>query len=320
MFDKNLLEQFKTNRHERYGTICLIILTVALVVTFRFVNNKDVKKSKTNPELVKLLDEYYANKPQEENNPEIKKSKKSKRTWPKKQQPKKIEKIESTLFTFDPNTIDYQGLIKLGFSSRQANTLIKFRSSGFRFKSLRDIHKVHGLDSAFIARIESYIEFPTQITKEDSIKYNKKDTLQAISEKVEIPFRKIEINNATTTELMALKGIGKIYSGIIINYRDDLGGYIDLAQIKEAFDFPDTTLRLLEKSLTVNSSELKKININTVTFKELLSHPYLSYEENKILYPFITTRRPLDNLDFLNDILAVDTTTINRLKPYLTTK
>jgi len=325
MFDKNLLEQFKTNRGERMGTLFLVILMVITVVTCRFFNNKDTIRAKTNPELVQLLDEYYTKHPIVSTPPNIKKKSNSKniwsqKPWPKKKKEKVIEKVKPTLFKFDPNTIEYKGLISLGFTSRQANTLIKFRESGFEFRKPNDLIKVHGLDSTLLARIESYIELPKQKAKPRILEKIKKDTLASFPQKIETPFQKIEINNATSEDLIAIKGIGKVYASIVLKYRDRLGGYIDLNQIGEAYEFQDTTLRLLEKFLTIDSASLNKININQVTFKELLSHPYITFEQNQIIFPYITTRRPIDDLDILNNILLIDKNTINRLKPYLTTQ
>lgn len=293
---------------------------IAIVVTYRFVDNKPITREITSPELVKILDKYYTNNPEDIKSKEEILKPKPKKVWPKKKQEKIAKPITPILFKFDPNIIDYDGLIKSGFTSKQAFTLIKFRNSGFIFKIKSDLKRVHGLDSALIKRLENYIDLPIELAKKQPIKKKQKDTIITTTEKIDIPIKKIEINHATYDDLVALYGIGDFYASRILKYRDRLGGYIDLAQIKEAHEFPDSTFSILDKHLITDKTKLKKLNINMVSFKELLAHPYINYEQTKILYPYISTRRPIDNLNVLDKILAIDTSIVNRLKPYLTTQ
>ena len=60
MFDKTLLEQFKTNRQERTGVLYLTFLAVIIIVSYRFSTSRNITKEKTSPELVKVLDEYLS--------------------------------------------------------------------------------------------------------------------------------------------------------------------------------------------------------------------------------------------------------------------
>ncbi len=43
---------------------------------------------------------------------------------------------------------------------------------------------------------------------------------------------KIPINSATKEQLMTVSGIGEVYAERIINYRNEIGGYTDLSQLK----------------------------------------------------------------------------------------
>lgn len=327
MFDRNLLEQFKTNRHERMATIGLVSLIVIGLITSRYIQKQNIKKEKTNTELVQLLEDYYANKPEEVKIPKNNYQSNPKKTWPKKENPEfKNEsrfknEVKHVLFPFDPNTIVYHDLIKLSFTSKQANTLLKFRASGFDFKSTEDLDKVHGLDQDLLDKVKPFVSI-AEILQKDKVQdstYSKPplDSTLLITKEIDKPIEKIEINTATVEDLKSIYGIGKVYAGNLINYRDRLGGYIELPQLKEAYNFPDSIITILQKSIIVDSSYRTKININEVSFKELLAHPYISYEQNQILFPFIKGRRPIKDLGVLKEILVLDSSTINSLIPYL---
>lgn len=46
-------------------------------------------------------------------------------------------------------------------------------------------------------------------------------------------FEKIDLNTATEEQLMTIPGIGKTYARRIIEYREDIGAFIQLEQLKE---------------------------------------------------------------------------------------
>ena len=71
------------------------------------------------------------------------------------------------LFTFDPNTSSYEELLQLGLTERHASTLVKYRSSGARFRRPEDIGRVYGIDSAAAARLIPYISIADARETED---------------------------------------------------------------------------------------------------------------------------------------------------------
>lgn len=101
----------------------------------------------------------------------------------------------------------------------------------------------------------------------------------------------VEINSADTTTFKKLRGIGSGYARMIVNYREKLGGFYNTNQILEVYKFPKETYDKIKNQLVVDTTQIRKILINTASVKELKSHPYISYYqalsivENRELQP-----------------------------------
>jgi competence ComEA-like helix-hairpin-helix protein len=87
----------------------------------------------------------------------------------------------------------------------------------------------------------------------------------------------VEINSADTTTFKKLRGIGSGYARMIVNYREKLGGFYSKEQLLEVYKFPVETYEKIKNQLSVDTTLIRKINVNTATVKELKQHPYISY-------------------------------------------
>lgn len=317
MFDKTLYEQFKTNKQERLGILSLIGCVLALIITANFFLNPKAKRLPLSSELKQVVDKYYKDQPTETQyeNEEVKPKKKTDKNRIKH----KTETL-AQLFYFDPNTIDKQSYIRLGFPPYQSSTIINFRNSGYTFKQPEDLLRVYNIDTVLVLKLAPYMLFENLEKANKTTDSSNYDTQKTELAKPQYIPKVIEVNSATHEELISIYGIGNVFADIIIKRRDRLGGYFNHSQISEAFTFSDSTLRIFERSLTIDTTLVKKININKVTFKELLAHQYITYEQNQIIYPFIESRRPINDLNILNDVMLIDSITINKLKPYLATQ
>ena len=91
----------------------------------------------------------------------------------------------------------------------------------------------------------------------------------------------IELNSADTFELQRLRGIGPAFAKRIVKYRERLHGFNDKTQVLEIWGMDTSKYNAIRDHLEVNADSVHPINLNTVTFKELLAHPY---------FPFLTTK------------------------------
>ena len=178
----------------------------------------------------------------------------------------------SELFVFDPNSASYDTLIKLGFASKEANTLIRYRNKGGKFKKPADIRKVYGVDSAKAEKLIPFIKVRHDSSDKTVItSYQKKRVM-------------LDINSCDSASLVGLPGIGPVLSGRIMKYRRLLGGFASTDQLKEVYGLPEETFDLIKERLYADSSAITRIKINSADYKELRRIPYIEkYELSAIL-------------------------------------
>lgn len=93
--------------------------------------------------------------------------------------------------------------------------------------------------------------------------------------------RLIEINSADSAELDELPGIGLVFAKRIIKYREMLGGYVHASQLREVYGMDSVRFSGFVKLIRIDTSGIRKLDLNRATFKELLAHPYLEYDQVK---------------------------------------
>jgi DNA uptake protein ComE-like DNA-binding protein len=98
--------------------------------------------------------------------------------------------------------------------------------------------------------------------------------------------KKIEINSADSLALIGLPGIGPVFAKRIIKYRQMLGGYVYPGQLKEVYGMDSVRWSGFIQMIRIDTSRIHKLDLNKATFKELLAHPYLEYEQVKAIARF----------------------------------
>lgn len=126
----------------------------------------------------------------------------------------------------------------------------------------------------------------------------------------------IELNTADTSELKKIPKIGSSFAGRIVKYREALGGYLNIEQLKEVWGMDDYLYNDIRPYITLEP-KIRKLKINSASFQELLKHPYINYKQAQII---IDIRERKDNISSVNRLGLLDEFAekdINRLAPYL---
>ena len=172
-----------------------------------------------------------------------------------------------SLFPFNPNTISVADLVKLGFSVRQAAVIDSYRSKGGVFKSSADFAKMYVVDEKMFQRLEPYIEIPAS-EPVAPIREMENDRIADLIV--------IELNSTDTIELIKLKGIGRAYARRIVDYRQMLGGYTHVEQIKEIYKFPRACWNRSNRNFGSIPPRLLKMNLNLISYQELREQSHIT--------------------------------------------
>jgi DNA uptake protein ComE-like DNA-binding protein len=126
----------------------------------------------------------------------------------------------------------------------------------------------------------------------------------------------LEINGADSSELLKLKIPAYLISKILL-YRKQLGGYSSSFQLLEIYKFPENIFERIHSLIRVNTALIEPLGVNTKSEEELALHPYLSYKEAKAIVLYRKNNGAIKTQDEFEKIIAVETETKERLKPYL---
>ena len=221
---------------------------------------------------------------------------------------KRVKKESRTsLFVFDPNKISYDSLLLLGFHSKQASSLIKYREKIEYFGSSTDLLKLYLYNESDHKKYAFYV----QIDAEYLELFSKNNSLKTFENEI------IELNTADTAQLMQIRGVGPYYAAKIIQYRNALGGYFDKKQLYEIKKIPKERMDIIIKSVFTDGKQVKKISINNCEFKELLAHPYFDYYETKLLFDYRNEHVKFIYLQDLKKTGPLPDSYINKVGHYL---
>ena len=136
-----------------------------------------------------------------------------------------------------------------------------------------------------------------------------------VSEKYAIV--KVKLNNCDTAEVMRVPLFGAKRAAKLIEYREKLGGFYSLEQIREVYILQSITVEHLEKYFIVNRENIRKIAINTATYEELIMHPYFdAYLTKSILY-YRQKHGSIRNIEEFKQATNVYQELLEKVEPYL---
>ena len=127
----------------------------------------------------------------------------------------------------------------------------------------------------------------------------------------------VELNGADTTTLQLLHGIGPVFARRIVRYRERLGGFTSTEQLLEVYGFTPQLLDHIRPYLRLDADSLRRINVNTMSLKQLIKHPYMDYYFARDLVRLRSRGVTFASPDDLRIIPSCNDTLLTRLLPYL---
>ena len=195
--------------------------------------------------------------------------------------PRKETAINSTaqqsgpLFYFDPNTMDSITAIRLGIPSRQVITLMRYRNKGGRFYRKEDLAKLYGLKKDLVEKLIPYVVIKNldrnttyrKMVDYDYQKFGNRIGLLKDDGNKNLNEWSIDINLADEKQWVAKTKLSPAIIQNIIRYKNYLGGFTNLNQIKKVYGFTEANYYLLKPHLQLGKMNKRKPNASTMSFE-----------------------------------------------------
>jgi competence protein ComEA len=214
------------------------------------------------------------------------------------------------LFPFNPNNLPDEDWKRLGLSDKQIHVIRNYESKGGRFKSKADVKKMYCISDEEYALLESYIVFPPAQQADSSNKNSYK--------KYERKPLMVDIGIADTLELVKLPAIGPAFARRIYNYRDKLGGFYSINQLKEVWGLTDSIFQIIAPHIILrDSTNIRKINVNTADYMQFNSHPYIDKSQASYILSYRKSHGGFHSIDEIKHAALLNEELYSKLAPYL---
>ncbi len=201
-------------------------------------------------------------------------------------------------YSYNPNFISDFKAYKLGMSLTEINHLHLFRQQGKFANSPKEFQAVTGISDSLLAAIAPNFKFPDWVNNPHTSRFSKfkwkefpkKETLKIL-----------DVNQATKEDLMKVVGIGDAISDRILKQKEILGGFVSMDQMTEVWGLTPEVIAELDKYFIVEYlPNLKKININNASIKELGQFYYFKYPISKSIVTYRSMNGDLKIEDLSN--------------------
>lgn len=169
-------------------------------------------------------------------------------------------------FRFDPNTASIDDFCRLGFTPKQAQSIVNYREKGGRFRRKQDFAKSFVVSDSVYRRLEKYIDIPL-----------------------------VDLNLADSAAFDTLPGIGGWFAVKMVEYRNALGGYSYKEQLMDIRNFDQEKYDALSDLITVSEKYLTPYQLWSLPADSLCRHPYIRNYETACAIELYRKNTPKDD-------------------------
>lgn len=127
----------------------------------------------------------------------------------------------------------------------------------------------------------------------------------------------IDLNVCDSAQLTGIRGIGPVFASRIIKYRELLGGYHNTEQLLEVYGMDETRFCNMNDYVVVDSLLLERLDLNLISFKDLLRHPYFDYDMVKEIFNYKSKHDSICSFEVLLSLKTIDSIKYTKILPYL---
>jgi DNA uptake protein ComE-like DNA-binding protein len=291
---KKLKSHFWYTKNQRNGILFLLIIIIFLQLIFHF-------KNFDSQQLVDL------------SQPKITSYNKQLDSLKKKSSKKKKFKI----YPFNPNYIsDYKGY-QLGMNVDEIDRLLAHREQKLYVNSAKEFQTITKISDSLLQKISPFFKFPDWVQKKNKNKNNQQRYIP--NSRINVSEITTEdINKATLKDFTAIEGVDEYISERIIKYRSKLQGFSFKEQLFEVWGLDELMANKILSTFSIkNKPIIKKVNINTASFKEVLSNPYIDYELCIQIFDYKDEVAELQSISEIKNIEGFPIKKYNRIVLYL---
>lgn len=207
------------------------------------------------------------------------------------------------MYKFNPNHLNEEMAKDFQIPKKTYHNINKYLLKGGHFRTKTDLLKIYGLSNEIYSRLEPFMEIPPVVHRQSFNDWNEQPS-----------DKRINLNEVNAWGLIRGTGMDTVLAFRIIKYRNSLGGFVKLEQLKEVFGVNDSLYSVLSQKL-LPEGKIRRINLNASTFSELSKHPYIKSSRAKLIISYLSQHRNCENFDFLKSSYRKDTHHY-RLLPY----
>lgn len=256
------------------------------------------------------------------------------------------------LFYFDPNQTTPDDWRRLGLPDKLILTISHYLQKGGSFRTATDLKKLYGLKADDFERLFPYVRIRNSVKTAFPVQYQRTEQHQQYYRKhYEVDYsenyarsklnadrnrkppaeysvydfpkknpEKLDINLADSAVWSHLPGIGFRLACRIVHFREKLGGFYSIDQVKETFGLPDSTFQSIRPFLQNNGTEMQKINLNAAEQEALQAHPYIRWKLAKEIIQYREQHGGFKSVEELQQLALMDAEDYKKLAPYLEVK
>lgn len=306
LFRDSWKEYFTLSGRVRRGLLVLFGLMFIEIVVLLYLHYKPTSAAKPDVDKFKKeIDAFYASPPPDSSGMKgemniADRGKSAPEVFTKPKTPPE-------LFHFNPNKLPESEWKRLGFSDRQIRSIKNYESKGGRFTRKEDVKKMYAIHEDEFNRIAPYIDIPVI----------PKDTAQP-KKNFKKEFLIVDIGTADSTELDRLPMVGEYLAKKIYTYREKLGGFYSVSQLKEVYGMRDSALQVILPHIVLKDSDnLRRIDINAADFETLNSHPYIDRTLANLIVSYRKTHGAYKSKEDLQKVVLVDGELYRKIAPYI---
>ena len=230
---------------------------------------------------------------------------------------KSSKKKKFKIYPFNPNYIsDYKGY-QLGMNVDEIDRLLAHREQRLYVNSAKEFQTITKISDSLLQKISPFFKFPEWVQKKNNNKNNQQRYIP--NSRINVSeITTVDINKATLKDFTAIEGVDEYLSERIIKYRSKLQGFSFKEQLFEVWGLNEQMANKILSTFSIkNKPIIKKVNINTASFKEVLSNPYIDYELCIQIFDYKDEVAELQSISEIKNIEGFPIKKYNRIVLYL---